>query len=361
VPDAANIAVFLPSWVGDAVMATPALRAIRAHFAGSTIVHVGRAGPLEVLDGAGLRDATVEDVSHKRPRLGNMLRTARLIRRHRCALGVLLPNSFRSALLAKLGRVPRLAGYSRDGRGWLLNDRLDPPRDRRGRLAVVPAIDYYNALAALVGAPVESSRMSLSVSPEAAAAADDLLRRAGVGASGPVVMLNPGGSFGPSKLWPAERYAALADMLVCRAGARIIVNAAPGEGAIAASVAAAMSAPPDLDMSLQANSISLVKALMARCRVLVTNDTGARHVAAALGVGVVTVFGSTDPARTVIDYPRERAVWADVPCRPCQRKTCPKPPGEEFHQCMRAVTVERVFAAASELLDAPADGEEDAD
>lgn len=345
----------LPNWVGDAVMATPALRAIRKHFADAKITHVGKAGPLEVLDGAGLRDAVLEDLSARKPRILNFIRQAGRVRRGRFDLAILFPNSFRSALVCRLGKVERLAGYNRDGRGWLLDEKFSPPGDEAGRARTVAAIDYYSALAEMLGAPVGSSRMSLAVSEGDALAAAKLMERAGIDPSRPVVMLNPGGSFGPSKLWPAERYAALANMLAQRRGAQVIINAAPGEAGTASSVVEAMARPPALNMARQANSLSLLKALLARCSLLVTNDTGARHIAAALGTDMVTIFGSTDPQRTAIDYPRERIARADVPCSPCQKKACPFPPGPRFHQCMTAITVQTVFDAACELLDsAPA-------
>jgi len=100
------------------------------------------------------------------------------------------------------------------------------------------------------------------------------------------------------------------------------------------------------------NSIGLLKALVDRADLLITNDTGARHVAAALGSAVVTIFGATDPNRTTLDYDRERIVRADVPCGPCQKKRCPLPAGPERHQCMLKIPPETVVAAAEELLDA---------
>jgi heptosyltransferase-2 len=163
-------------------------------------------------------------------------------------------------------------------------------------------------------------------------------------------MLNPGASFGPSKLWPAERFAAVGDELIERFGAAVIINAAPSEKAVAAAVASAMRHPPLINLGERANSLGLVKALLRRCDLLITNDTGARHLGVALGAAVVTVFGSTDPARTELRYARERIVRADVPCSPCQQKTCPNPAGATFHQCMAAISTQMVLAAAEELL-----------
>ena len=193
--------------------------------------------------------------------------------------------------------------------------------------------------------------MALAVLPRDADAAAALLSEAGLAGRRPLVMLNPGASFGVSKVWSPQRYAALADALIERRGAGIILNAAPSERAVAEAVASAMRHAPGLNLARVENSIGLVKALAARCDLVVTNDTGARHIAAAVGSAVVTLFGSTDPRWSAIDCPRERIIRVDVPCSPCQKRFCYQPPGPAYHQCMEAITVERVLAACQELLD----------
>jgi heptosyltransferase-2 len=369
-------------------MATPALKALRRHFAQARITHIGRKMSLETLRGSDWADATLAERSNQRPALAGFAATSLAIRAGKFDLAVLLPNSFRSAVLARVGGgIKRVVGYDRDGRGWLLSDKLAPPRGEDGKLSAVPAIVYYNAIATHLGAPDPGWTMELPVSPDNQAAADAMLRDAGITlvpsppsarrsslaaasggggqgwpppitevptSPGPLVMLNPGASFGPSKLWPAERFAAVADELIARRGAAVIINAAPAEKAVALAVAAAMRHPPLINLAERENSIGLVKALLLRCDLAITNDTGARHLAVALGAAVVTIFGSTDPARTELHYQRERIIRADVPCSPCQKKQCPLPVGAEFHQCMTAISPSMVLAAAEELLAAQA-------
>jgi heptosyltransferase-2 len=239
-------------------------------------------------------------------------------------------------------------------RGWLLTERLAPPRDEAGRLAPVSAVDYYLSLAALLGVGGEgggpSRRMELAVSEADRAAAEAEFSAAGVRTDRPVVMLNPGAAFGPSKMWDPQRFAAVADALAERLGAQIIINAAPAEQAVARAVEEAMVHPPAISFAGRANTIGLLKGLMARSDVLITNDTGARHVAAALGIGVVTLFGSTDPRWARIDYEKERIIRVHVPCAPCQRRMCFQPAGPAYHQCMGHITPDMVIQAAAELL-----------
>ena len=344
-----RIIVFLPNWVGDAVMATPALRAIRQRFPSARITFFGKPASVAVLDGSDLCDETALDRLDGSSKRQGAPATGRRLRRGRYELAVLLPNSFRSALIARWARITHRLGYIRDGRGWLLTARRLPPGSGAG-LDVYPAVDYYLDLVADLGASPDGRELALGVTEAGEARADQLLSDAGFDSARPLVLLNPGGSFGPSKLWPAERYAAAADALVDQCEAQIIINAAPGEEAIAAAVAVAMKLPPLVNLADDANSLALLKSLLKRTDVLITNDTGARHIGAAMQTGLVTIFGSTDPNWTIIDWPRERIIRADVPCSPCQKKQCPNSAGPTFHQCMTAIDPQEVIDAARELL-----------
>jgi len=348
--DPERIVVLLPNWVGDVVMATPALRALRRRRPGSRVTLAGRFAALETLAGAELGDATVTDPVRAGGPARSLATFVGRLRAGRHDLAVLFPNSFRAALAVRLAGIRRVVGYARDGRSWLLSKALAPPRDEDGGFLPIPAIDYYIHLVALLGATCDSRRMHLPVLPDDARAADEMLHQAGADASRPIVMLNPGASFGVSKMWDPERYAVVADALMERRGAQIIINAAPGERRIAAMVARAMNGRPLLNFADRCNTLSLLKALVQRSALMITNDTGARHIAAALGVDVVTLFASTDPRWSEIDYPRERIVRAEVACAPCGQKLCAQAAGPQYQQCTAAITPEMVLRAAEELL-----------
>ncbi len=349
-PAGGKILVWLPNWVGDVVMATPALRAMVEHFDGAAFTITGRPVALDVLSGIKWAEEMIPDTSRLQGGVRSFAGFAWQLRKGGFDLAVLLPNSFRTAALARLAGVGRIAGYERDGRGWLLSDKLSPARDSRGGFLPVPTIDYYLDLVGMLGVKADSRRMELAVLESDDAAAEDELARAGCESGREIVILNPGASFGPSKLWLPARFAEVADQLVRRRDARIIINAAPSERRIAAEVQAHMKCEPAISFAERDNSIGLLKALIKRCSLLITNDTGVRHFAAAFDVGVVTLFGSTDPVWAQIDYPRERIVRVAVPCSPCQQKICPQPAGPMYHHCMSAITPEMVLAAAEELL-----------
>ena len=348
-----KIMVFLPNWVGDVVMATPALRSLRERFADSSIAYIGRKSAIDTLAGCAWADTLItRGRASGLAGVWNFLGTARSLRRQRPDLAILLPNSFRSALLASLGGCRRIVGYRRDGRGPLLSVAVEPPRDQMGYIPT-PAIDYYNKLVQAVGAAATSRRMELPLTASDELAAEALLRQHNFDPARPLVTLNPGAAFGRSKLWHYTRYGQLADELVRRRGAQIVIHAAPSEKPIAEQVGLAMRETPLINFARRDSTLGLLKALLRRSRLLVTNDTGARHIGAAVGIGVVTVFGSTDPDWTTIYYDRERIVRVRVDCSPCRQPLCPQPAGPLYHQCMTAITVDMVLQPALELLDQP--------
>ena len=342
-PDPRRILIVQPSWVGDAAMATPTLRAVRERFPAANISYLMRRYLKPLYAGIPWADRLL---TH-RPK-GGVTHLARLLRSGGFDLAILLPNAFRAALLARTARIPRILGYERDGRGFLLTDKLLPPRVR-GRFTPTPTLRYYLGLANYLGARAdraEDRRMELFVTPEQRAAADQLLAKVGVKeGNGPLVVLNPGAKYGAAKLWPAEGFAAVADRLVDERGATILIAGSPAERKIVAEVIGRMRCPA-ADLPAAGLDLGTLKEIVRRSDLMVTNDTGPRHLAAAFGVPVVTIFGPTDPAWTVIDFPRETQIMEKVFCGPCQLKVCPLD-----HRCMTRISPARVTREAMQLLD----------
>jgi heptosyltransferase-2 len=185
----------------------------------------------------------------------------------------------------------------------------------------------------------------LFTDPASEEAVDRRLALIGLIHSRPLVLISPGASFGSSKLWLPERFAALGDRLADEFGAAVVITCAPGEEPIAQQVAGLMRRPVRV-FDDPISTLGEFKALVRRSDLLINNDTGPRHIAKAFGVPVVTIFGSTDPRWTDTSYPLERKIRIDVDCGPCQQKVCPL----DHHKCMTGVTVEMVLAACQEFL-----------
>jgi heptosyltransferase-2 len=339
-----RIALFLPNWVGDVVMATPAVRAVRDHCPAAELVAVCKPYVADVLAGSPwLRDVILFDKSGPRER--RFWAVARKLRQNRTDAAVLFPNSFRTALLARLGGCRTVVGFSRYGRSLLLSRRLAPVTDARGRIVPSPIIDDYNRLARELGTPDPGYRMELFTTPADESAADAVWVRFGLGRFAEVVGLNPGAAFGAAKGWPDESFARLARMLTQRRGCGVLVLCGPAERDTARRIAEDSRSPHVYSLSDRPLSLGLTKAVARRLDLLVTTDSGPRHFAAAFGRPVVTLFGPTHIEWTETHYPAAVHLQKKVPCGPCQLRTCPLD-----HRCMRELSPEEVFAAADRLL-----------
>lgn len=343
----------MPTWVGDAVMATPTLRALRALYPNAHITAMCRPLVRPIIDACPWVDRLVT-VRAKRKGKSDLRRVGpiSLIRRIASAkfdTAVLLPNSFRSALMVRMAGIPRRVGYDRDGRGFMLTDLLEPLRSKGGKFIPVPTKDYYLGVARYLGATIRDESMELFTRPDDDARAAALLVAAGVPENKRVVLLNPGANYGDAKMWMPERFAAVGDRLAREHSAVICVTGAPKERAILDRVMQA-SKERIIDLTAHGMDLTLLKSIVKRSHLLITNDTGPRHIAAALGVPVVTVFGPTDPAWTEIHFEHERQVMVKVPCGPCQKKKCPLRGTSDDHICMKRIDADMVFEQAKEFV-----------
>ncbi len=341
-----KLAVFLPNWIGDVVMATPAIRALRDQYPEAEIVGVCKPYVADVVAGSPWCDRLVF-LDSKGPWSTRWLSATRALRRERVDLAVLFPNSFRSGLVAWLAGSKRIVGFNRYGRGWMLNDRLEPVRDERGRLTPSPIIDEYNRLAQAAGTQWPGNRMELFTTPRDEAAADDVDRALGIQRSRETICLNPGAAFGAAKHWPVESFALLAQELVDRRGSQVLVLCGPTERAMArhiAKLAARSNVVSIADMPL---SLGLTKALVRRSTALATTDSGPRHFAAAFDRPVVALFGPTHISWTETYFEKEIHLQKKVPCGPCQQRVCPTD-----HRCMTELAPSEVFAALCDVLGA---------
>jgi heptosyltransferase-2 len=273
-----------------------------------------------------------------------LLRHARELSARRFDWGVLLPDSVRAALAPWLARVPLRAGYARDRlRRALLTTALAPPREAGVRLPI-SMIERYLAVTRALGCVDVGIDMDLPLDPLASERVAKRLAEHGLDDGARIVVVTPGASFGASKLWPIEHFAAACDGLRERRGLRAVLAPGPGEEAVARAVAAhSLTDPRVLDSPV--TSLPELAALIARATLVLTNDTGPRHIAVALGTPVVSLLGPTDPRHTAHLLERQRVLREPVACSPCHLKVCPID-----HRCMQRLVPERVLEAAAELL-----------
>lgn len=339
-----NIAIFLPNWVGDVVMATPALRAVRRHFAAARVIGVMRPYVAGVLEGSPWLDRQIF-LDRQGAWAQRWPGVAWQLRREGIDLAILLPNSFRSGLVAWLAGCRRIVGFRRHGRGWLLTDQLEPQRDAAGRLVPCPIIDDYNRLVEAAGCPAPGHRLELFTTAADEQAANKVWEEGRLSGYSEVVCLNPGAAYGAAKHWYAEAFARLAQDFIDRRGSGVLVLCGPGERELARRIAQLTARPALVTLAERPLSLGLTKACVRRADLLVTTDSGPRHFAAAFGRPVVSLFGPTHIAWTETYFPAAVHLQKKVPCGPCQLRVCP-----HDHRCMKELTPQEVFAAAVDLL-----------
>lgn len=339
-----RVLVLAPNWVGDLVMATAAFARIRAGFPDAEITCGLRPYLRTLLDGSRLFDDLVE-----LPKVGTLgvLRQARSLRRRRFDLAIVLPNSLRAGVLVAAAGIRRRLGY-RQGRRWLMNLglRAEPGRRLLGsgpRRVPKPMPDYYDELLDVIGLPPADRRPRLTVSEDERQRCERWFGDRGVGPGARIAVLNAGASYGASKLWEPARFAAVARALRDRHGLVPVFLAGPSEADVVRSIAAAAGALAAVDPTLP---VGMLKPMLERAELLITTDSGPRHVAVALGIPVVCLIGPTDPRYTNYCLERTEVLRLDLDCMPCQKKECPL----GHHDCMRRIEVDDVLAAAERLL-----------
>ena len=330
-----------PNWLGDAVMCEPALRGLRTLFPDAQISLLVKPAVADLYAGhPALTRVLIYDSTRQHMGLSGKWALAGELRRHGFDLAILFQNAFEAAFLAFLASVPRRYGYATDGRSLLLSDPVAPPD--RGTL--VHQVHYYWDLLKPLGLTGDPTAPELVVSPEEEQAMAGRLAQGGVTASDIVVGINPGSTYGGAKRWLPERFAEVTERL-CRTvrdsddrQVSVVIFGAKGEERLGREIATRLSS-----RSLVLSGATTIRELMAavkRCAMLLTNDTGPMHIAAAFQVPVVAIFGPTDWRTTSPFGDAHAIVRQPVDCAPCLLRECPID-----HRCMTRVSVEQVYEA----------------
>jgi heptosyltransferase-2 len=326
-----TLIVRLPNWLGDTVMAVPALRALRGARPDARVVLVGPWATL--LAGQDLADVLVPYGRAWTARLSKWDE----IRTYGAAAVLLLPNSFEAALAAWYWKAPRRIGLDAGGRGRLLTDAIPLPAPREHQ------IDEYARVIERFGVDVDDRVPRLAPPPDESAeraTIRELLRDVGVSADGhAVVGIHLGAAFGPSKLWPPERIAQLCRILSARGDVPVLLGARDD-----VDLASPIVRETGAASLVGRDSPALLGALLAEIDGLVCGDTGVGHLAAALGTPAVTLFGPTDP-RLTAPRGRVRVIAHSVACAPCFYRACPID-----HPCLRGVGADEVRDALDATL-----------
>jgi heptosyltransferase-2 len=327
------------NWVGDAVMSLPALASVRQSFPRAEIYILAKpwvAGLFEDCPEIG------RVVLYQSPGIHGGVRgkwrLARGLKLERFDLALHLPNSFESALISFLAGIPQRAGYNTDGRGILLTHRVP----LNGKIKKGHQVEYYLHLLRSLGFQPGEGIPILKTSPKLLEEAERILESYGIKKSDPLVGVSPGAQYGSAKEWFPERYGELADRISGEMGARILILGSMEDRLIASQIC---QKPEPAAIDLTGNTtLSQAIGIIARCRLFITNDSGLMHVASALGVPLIAIFGSTDPWRTGPLSKNSRVLHKSIPCAPCLKTECP-----DDRRCMELITVDEVYEEVKKI------------
>ncbi len=333
----AHILAFVPNWMGDAAMCTPALRALHNRFPSSTLTVAGRSGVCDLLEEL----PWINDFERlpEKPSLREMIKIAARMHSRKYELIVVFPHSFRAALLAWLIGGSKRIGYACNGRRWLLTQTL-PRHMEAGYIVPIYMAEEYLNLVKLVGCNDDGKGLELGVSSSIA----QELREQLAGKT-PLIGIAPGAAFGPSKQWMPEGFAEVTDRIASQQKAHFLLLTGPGEE----SIGDAIKAQADtvfLEPETSESGLSRLKGLISCLDLLICNDSGPRHIAVAFKRPVICIMGPTSPRYTDSPYEIGEVVRLSLECSPCQKPVCPL----EHHRCMRHITPKQVADAALRVL-----------
>ncbi len=336
-----HIVVIMPRWVGDVVMSTPLLRGLRRHFHHTRITGVLRPLALELLSGSTWFDDTIFYDRHStRPELGFMS-VVRQLRSLKPDAAIVIPNSLSSASLVFFGGIQRRIGMAMHYRSFFLTDAVRPPRDGWYQKPFSSA-SYPVQLGQRLGMPSEPLRLELTIMPADRDLGDAVLKRLfpGFDESTPLIVLNDGAASGPSKQWGNEKVVELSHFLVKRIpAARILIHCGPGDRDEARAVCRSVGHPAVRSLADESEiPFGLSKSVIQRAAVVVSTDSGPRHIAAAFQRPTVVIHGPMDPVLGKSEHDDVVAARIDLPCSPCGQPICPL----KHHDCMRLLSVEDV-------------------
>jgi heptosyltransferase-2 len=335
------------NWIGDAVLTIPAIRAIRKAYPQAHISLLAKPWTAELFRSShDIDDIILYDDSFS----GFMgkFRLAKLLRQKEFDRAILLQNAFDAALITWLARIPERTGYKRDGRGFLLTGAVPVQKDSLGKHQVYYYLDLLNQ----IGIKTAEIHPFLNVTDDEREWARKTISSVLPGNSLPLIGINPGATYGSAKRWLPERFAELITQIISELQGRVVIFGSEAEVEIADEIISEAGKTTSIDVKSHVRVMSgkttlrELASLIAECDVFITNDSGPMHMASALYVPTVAIFGSTNRKTTGPFGDEHRIISRDLPCAPCMKRECP----EEHVNCMTEVSAGEVFSAIKDLI-----------
>src|SRR4030067_2066103 len=334
-----KILIRCTNWIGDAVLTMPALAAVRQKFPDAEISILVKPWVAGLFENSPDIDRIIIYDDKKYSRLCGKRKLVSDLKKHKFDMAILFQNAFEAAFLSFLAGIPVRYGYNTDGRGMLLTHKIKPSDETLKKHQVW----YYLDLLKPMGITIEEPELSLKIENKNKTAASNVLKKNRIKKDELIIGINTGASYGPAKRWLPDRYAKLAEMLIERYNARIILFGSKDDKEVANEIAS-LSSHKLINLAGK-TSLSEATATIERCRLFITNDSGLMHIAAALNVPVIAIFGSTSPERTGPYGKGHHIIYKNVECSPCLKRECPT----DF-KCMELISVDEVYSRAEKMI-----------
>jgi heptosyltransferase-2 len=329
--DPQKIIIRTPNWLGDLIMAILAFKAIRERFKNAEITLLIKKPLGKTFHNSSFYNNVIEfDPKNTHKGIKGWMRLVRKLRKENFDLGILFPKSFSSALIFFLSGIKIRWGYNCNARGFLLSKKIPLPKK------IIPMVDLYLNLVEELTGKQDVKSFNLTSCHEEKERLNNIFFKHNIN-NEKIISIIPGASFGPSKCWKEENFATLADYLIKQFKSQILILPGPGEEEIAWKITEKME-NKSVVLSDPPLPIDLLKVAIERSWLIISNDTGPRHIATAYEKPVVVIMGSTDPQYTDYEYDKKLIIRKELECSPCHLKICPKE-----HECMELITPEEVF------------------
>lgn len=327
------------NWIGDAVMTIPALRRLRRTFPAAAISLHTRPWAEGVFRDADFIDEIIPIEGH--PSVRSVIEQSKMLRERNFDLAVLFPNSFESALVARLARIPQRLGYATEQRGFLLTNKVEVPTWKSDQHE---SRYYLHLIDALGGSAESDDEPELRVSDERRYGARKMLAESGTRVGSKIVGVGAGSTNSLAKRWPAENFSRLADLLSTEENADVVFLGNGNEAEVSRSIIEA-SIERHIDLTGRTD-LAAATAVLSELDLFISNDMGLAHIAAAVGTPTIVIFGPTNESTTRPLGKNVEVIREPVECAPCMLRDCPID-----HRCMTRISPERVFESALKMLE----------
>ena len=345
-----GILIIAPNWIGDAVMTQPLLASIKALYPDSTIDVLASTWVAPIYRACSEVNEVIDaKFEHQQLQWGLRRQLAKQIAAKQYQACFVLPNSFKSALIPWLANIPLRIGYRGEMRYGLINVSLDNP----SKVDRPPMVEHYLALSHLLNDSEQSIHQAiiprLNVSQSARQSVEAKLNKVNINLSEPnaaIYFLCPGAEYGSTKRWPTEHFAALANEIISsNPSNQIILLGSQGDQVLGQEIASHTASVSNIHNWCGNTTLDEAIALIGLSKAVVSNDSGLMHVAAALNIPQVAIFGSSDPSHTPPLSDKAKVIWLNLPCSPCHKRECPL----GHLKCLKDILPQQVLATLHTL------------